>query len=44
MFKDTCLVAHKRIDQSPHIFGLEIQQTVVAPKQDYLTQSTHSLN
>jgi hypothetical protein len=23
MFKDTCLIALKRKDQSPHIFGLE---------------------
>jgi hypothetical protein len=24
MFKDTYLIAHKRIDQSPHMFELEI--------------------
>jgi hypothetical protein len=24
MFKGTCLVAHKRIDRSPHMFELEI--------------------
>jgi hypothetical protein len=43
MFKDTCLVAHKRIDQSPRMFGLEIPQTVAALKRDHLTRGTQSL-
>jgi hypothetical protein len=30
MFKDTCLIADKRIDRSPHINCLEIPHTVAA--------------
>jgi hypothetical protein len=37
MFKDTCLVAHKRIDRSPCMFGLEIPRTDAALKRDDLT-------
>jgi hypothetical protein len=40
MFKDTCLVAHKRTDQSPRIFDLENPQTATALERDYLTAST----
>jgi hypothetical protein len=36
IFKDTCFVAHKRIDQSPHIIGLEIPRTVAALERDHL--------
>jgi hypothetical protein len=30
MFKDTCLIAHKRINWSPRINGLEIPHTTAA--------------
>jgi hypothetical protein len=36
MFKDTCVVTHERIDQSPHINGLEITYTAAAPERDHL--------
>jgi hypothetical protein len=43
MFNDTCLVAHKRIDQSPRIIGLEIPRTAAAPKRDHLIVGTQSI-
>jgi hypothetical protein len=51
MFKDTCLVAlGKRVVNlqildpgSPRRIGLEIQRTVVAPKQDHLIVG-HTIN
>jgi hypothetical protein len=43
MFKDTCLVAHKRIDQSPRIYCLEIPHTVVALEQNHLIMG-HTIN
>jgi hypothetical protein len=36
MFKDTCLVAHQRIDQSPRILDLENPRTVAALERDHL--------
>jgi hypothetical protein len=42
MFKDTCLIAHKIIDQSPHILDLESLGTAVAPEQDHLIMRTHN--
>jgi hypothetical protein len=43
VFKDTCLVAHKRIDWSPCMYCLEIPQTVVAPEQNHLIVE-HTIN
>jgi hypothetical protein len=40
----TCLVAHERIDRSPHIDHLEIPRTVVAPDRNHLIVSTQSIN
>jgi hypothetical protein len=42
MFKDTCLIAYKRIDQSPHIFGLEIPRADATPERDHLIMGTHN--
>jgi hypothetical protein len=42
MFKDTCLVAHKRIDRSPRVLDLENPQTVAAPERDHLNTRTHN--
>jgi hypothetical protein len=36
MFKDTCLIAHKRIDRSPRINSLEIPHIVSALERDHL--------
>jgi hypothetical protein len=44
MCKVTCLLAHERIDQSPHTERLEIPQTAVAPEQNHLIMSTQSIN
>jgi hypothetical protein len=44
MFKVTCLVAHERIDRSPHIDHLEIPQIVAALEQNHLIASTQSIN
>jgi hypothetical protein len=43
MFKDNCLVAHKRIHRSPRMFGPEIPKTTAALKLDHLTRGTQSL-
>jgi hypothetical protein len=44
MFKDTCLVAHKRKDQSPRIYCLEIPRTVAVTVRNHLIAGTHSIN
>jgi hypothetical protein len=44
MFKVTYLVAHERIDRSPHIDHLEIPRTVAAPEQNHLIASTQLIN
>jgi hypothetical protein len=44
MFKVTCLVAHKRIDRSPHIERLEIPRTDAASAQNHLIVGTQSIN
>jgi hypothetical protein len=44
MFKVTCLVAHERIDWSPHTEHLEIPRTTAALEQNYLIESTQSIN
>jgi hypothetical protein len=45
MFKDTCLVAHKRIDQSPRILDLGIPRVAVALEKDHLIEAhNHSIN
>jgi hypothetical protein len=36
MFKETCLVAHKRIDRSAHMKCLKIPRAAVAPAQNHL--------
>jgi hypothetical protein len=41
MFKDTCLIAHKRIDQSPHMFELEILVYLIL-KSSYVGSGTNS--
>jgi hypothetical protein len=43
MFKDTCLVAHKRIDQSPSMYCLKIPRTTAAPEQNHLIAG-HTIN
>jgi hypothetical protein len=42
MFKDTCLIAHKRIDRIPCIIGLEIPWIAAAPERDHLTVRTYN--
>jgi hypothetical protein len=43
MFKDTCLIAHKRKDQSPRINCFKIPCTVVAPEWNHLIAG-HTIN
>jgi hypothetical protein len=44
MFELTCLVAHKRIDRSPHTDRLEIPRTIAALEQNHLIASKQSIN
>jgi hypothetical protein len=45
MFKDTCLVAHERIDQSPRTDHLEIPRTIaVLVEQNHLIARMQSIN
>jgi hypothetical protein len=41
MFKDTCLISHKRIDQSPRMFELEILVYLIL-KSSYLGSGMNS--
>jgi hypothetical protein len=43
MFKETCLIAHKRKDQNPRIKCLEIPRVVVALAQNHLIMG-HIIN
>jgi hypothetical protein len=44
MFKDTCLIAHKRTDRSPRILDLKNPQTAAGLERDHLIMSTKSIN
>jgi hypothetical protein len=44
MFKDTCIVAHERINRSPRIDRLGIPRTIAALKHNHLIASTQSIN
>jgi hypothetical protein len=44
MFKETCLVANERIDQSPRIDRLEILRTATCLERNHLIESTQSIN
>jgi hypothetical protein len=43
MFKDTCLDAHKRIDQSPRIYCHEIPRATMALERNHLIVG-HKIN
>jgi hypothetical protein len=43
MFKETCLVAHKWIERSPHIKCLENPRVVVAPAWNHIIMGTQSI-